>query len=374
MQSRASKTLCFDLDGVLCTNTWGEYEEAEPIPWAIERVNALAEAGHRIVVFTARGTATGIDWEPLTREQLERWGVAYDELSFGKPSADVYIDDRAVHSDAWRWADAHSLPGLRFGEEVDEEWRPSVPPTPLSAVSETGRTFGRRPFLAERHAERALARAAALGIGTGATSQELVGDVELALGAAPDSREVVFTITLTGPPSAAHLDTPEAAATSLGVFVRPLREATAAVVAFSAPDASGPAVIATLRGQSGAWPLLVSDDRTVADGLGGDLAVVVNGALVVRGEGAGVAGGYLAELATGLGETVERREPSATELEQADEVLVAAFPFCVLPVASVDGRPPAEGAPGPLARGLLDAWSADVGVDLIAETSEVASR
>ena len=25
------KTICFDLDGVLCTNTWGNYDEAIPI-------------------------------------------------------------------------------------------------------------------------------------------------------------------------------------------------------------------------------------------------------------------------------------------------------------------------------------------------------
>ncbi|MBV9818689.1 MAG: hypothetical protein JOZ07_10100 [Solirubrobacterales bacterium] len=54
--------LCFDLDGTLCTNTGGDHDGAEPFPWAIARVNRLAAEGHRIVVFTARGTATGIDW------------------------------------------------------------------------------------------------------------------------------------------------------------------------------------------------------------------------------------------------------------------------------------------------------------------------
>jgi 3-deoxy-manno-octulosonate cytidylyltransferase (CMP-KDO synthetase) len=95
-------TICFDLDGTLCTNTFGEYESAEPFGWAIERVNRLAAAGHRILIFTARGTATGIDWGEMSRAQLERWGVVYDELIIGKPSADVYVDDRAVHSEAWR--------------------------------------------------------------------------------------------------------------------------------------------------------------------------------------------------------------------------------------------------------------------------------
>src|SRR5918999_788747 len=100
------KTFCFDLDGTLCSNTFGEYESAAPFPWAVARVNALAGAGHRIVIFTARGSATGIDWAERTRGQLEDWGVRYDDLVFGKPSADVYVDDRAVHTDAWRAAGA----------------------------------------------------------------------------------------------------------------------------------------------------------------------------------------------------------------------------------------------------------------------------
>ena len=103
-------TICFDLDGTLCTNTFGEYQRAEPYAWAIERVKRLAGAGHRIVIHTARGTATGIDWDELTRRQLKRWGVPYDELVFGKPSADVYVDDRGMHTDDWRRGEALPIP------------------------------------------------------------------------------------------------------------------------------------------------------------------------------------------------------------------------------------------------------------------------
>ena len=106
------QTFCFDLDGTLCTNTWGEYEQARPFPWAIERVNALARAGHRILIFTARGGTTGIDWRERTEAQLQAWGVHYDELVFGKPTADVYVDDRTVHVDAWRYGSALTVPLL----------------------------------------------------------------------------------------------------------------------------------------------------------------------------------------------------------------------------------------------------------------------
>ena len=93
---------CFDIDGTLCTNTEGSYEEALPYPEVIARVNSLFDAGHRIILYTARGSTTGIDWRVLTEDQLMSWGVKYHELLLGKPTADVYIDDKGVGVDDWR--------------------------------------------------------------------------------------------------------------------------------------------------------------------------------------------------------------------------------------------------------------------------------
>ena len=90
------KNYCFDLDGTLCTNTEGEYESAIPFPERISMVNSLYEEGSNILIYTARGTVTGIDWRPLTEKQLAEWGVKYHELRLGKPFADVYVDDRAI--------------------------------------------------------------------------------------------------------------------------------------------------------------------------------------------------------------------------------------------------------------------------------------
>jgi trehalose-6-phosphatase len=92
---------CFDIDGTLCSNTYGDYEKAVPDTSAIACLNALYEAGHEIVLFTARGSTTGIDWRALTERQLRGWNVKYHRLLFGKPDADVYVDDRAVNSADW---------------------------------------------------------------------------------------------------------------------------------------------------------------------------------------------------------------------------------------------------------------------------------
>ena len=48
------------------------------------------------MIYTARGTVTGIDWRDLTQKQLDSCGIKHHELRLGKPFADVYVDDRGV--------------------------------------------------------------------------------------------------------------------------------------------------------------------------------------------------------------------------------------------------------------------------------------
>lgn len=94
--ARELKTYCFDLDGTLCTNTEGNYEQALPIENRIKVVNRLFDEGHTILIFTARGSTTGKDWRTLTEEQLASWNIRYTYLQLGKPFADTYVDDKAV--------------------------------------------------------------------------------------------------------------------------------------------------------------------------------------------------------------------------------------------------------------------------------------
>lgn len=90
-------TFAFDLDGVLASLVPdGEYGKAEPLAAGVALARRLHEAGNRIVVYTARGSATGRDWLEVTRAQLLRWGVPHDALHFGKPAADYYVDDRMI--------------------------------------------------------------------------------------------------------------------------------------------------------------------------------------------------------------------------------------------------------------------------------------
>ena len=87
---------CFDLDQTLCWTDGEDYSHAIPIQTRISKVNALYLKGNIIKILTARGSKTGIDWRAVTERQLELWGVLYHELHFGKPFADIYVDDKAA--------------------------------------------------------------------------------------------------------------------------------------------------------------------------------------------------------------------------------------------------------------------------------------
>ena len=97
----------FDIDGTICTNTGGDYESAKPIENRIKKVNELHDNGNTIVFFTARGMGRSgnnvhfaySEFFSLTEKQLKSWNVKYDQLILGKPSGDIYIDDKGIRDE-----------------------------------------------------------------------------------------------------------------------------------------------------------------------------------------------------------------------------------------------------------------------------------
>jgi hypothetical protein len=376
-----AKTVCFDLDGTLCSNTFGDYGEAEPFSWAIARVNALADAGNRIVISTARGSATGIDWSDRTRAQLERWGVHYDEIVFGKPSADVYVDDRAVHADAWRAGDGFAAPGFASSSNGDGgEVLPVVLPPHVSCIVETGRTFDGRPLRLMDHVRRAHAAAAAAGLRAADDPFALTSRVraDLVSRRRDFGGDVVYAVTLADAPAVAHLDIASTGARpSVTVVRRSLREVARALTSLVRPDrreACLRAEVCTEPGRpAGAWPLRRAPDGSIADGLGCQLGVVRDGALRLQPPAGPppVASAWLRSAAATGGVPLEDAALTDDDLAGADEVLLAGLPFCVLPVGEIDGRLVGAGGTGPVTERLLHAWSAEVDVDLASQTAEL---
>ena len=99
------KTYCFDLDDTLCYIKIGEktdYMSSYPHKSRIKKVNELYEQGNFIIIDTARGSETGINWLARTYSQLIGWGLKFHKLRCGiKLSADYYIDDKAIDVFSW---------------------------------------------------------------------------------------------------------------------------------------------------------------------------------------------------------------------------------------------------------------------------------
>lgn len=88
------KIIFIDIDGVICTNTFGQYQNARPLIEKIDIVNKLYEK-NRIVLWSSRGSKTRQDWQSLTLKQLGEWNVKYHELKLDKPYYDILVDDKS---------------------------------------------------------------------------------------------------------------------------------------------------------------------------------------------------------------------------------------------------------------------------------------
>lgn len=103
--------IVIDLDGTICAiKKPGEsYQDLPVLNGAAAKIKALRKSGHYVIIHSARNMATcesnlgkvmknvGM----ITLEWLKKHEVEYDEIYFGKPNADLYIDDRALRFESW---------------------------------------------------------------------------------------------------------------------------------------------------------------------------------------------------------------------------------------------------------------------------------
>lgn len=103
--------ICLDLDGVIANlkQSGQTYANIEPVPGAVAKVQSLKKAGHYIIIQTARHMKTcsgnvGMVQARIARDTLdwlERHEIPYDEIYFGKPWAQIYIDDNGFRFSTW---------------------------------------------------------------------------------------------------------------------------------------------------------------------------------------------------------------------------------------------------------------------------------
>ena len=103
--------ICVDIDGVICNlrKENQQYSELTPIQGAIDSIRQLRAQGHYIILYTARHMKTTeanvgsvlAKQGKVTLDWLDSHEIEFDEIYFGKPYADVYIDDLAKRFVSW---------------------------------------------------------------------------------------------------------------------------------------------------------------------------------------------------------------------------------------------------------------------------------
>lgn len=103
--------VCIDLDGTICEfKQKGEtYADVMPKSGAKEMIDELKDSGHTIIIHTARNMKTQghnvgkvmQNVGKITLDWLEKHQINYDEIFFGKPNADITIDDRVIRFEGW---------------------------------------------------------------------------------------------------------------------------------------------------------------------------------------------------------------------------------------------------------------------------------
>jgi hypothetical protein len=86
----------FDIDNTLFHTEGNDYKGSTPIQSRINYVNKLHDKGHYIILYTARGRRSGIDYSQLTKEQADKFGIKYHEIVMGKLDYDLFVDDKAI--------------------------------------------------------------------------------------------------------------------------------------------------------------------------------------------------------------------------------------------------------------------------------------
>jgi len=120
-----------------------------------------------------------------------------------------------------------------------------------------------------------------------------------------------------------------------------------------------------------AWAVLLDVNGNLAEGIGSNLFIVRDGALQTPREKfvlPGVSRQMTMDMAAKLGIRCEERDIDMFDAATADEMFLTSTSLCILPVSSFNGQKVADGAiPGPVTTRLIEAYSAEVGCDFVAQ-------
>lgn len=119
-----------------------------------------------------------------------------------------------------------------------------------------------------------------------------------------------------------------------------------------------------------AYPLLLDPDGFVSESTGSNFFAVIGGEIVTPADFEvlnGISRATVIELARAHGLPHRTARLTLFDVQNADEAFLTGTSFCIQPVRSVNGAAFRNGAPGPVTRGLIRAWSDSIGHDFVAQ-------
>jgi branched-chain amino acid aminotransferase len=252
-------------------------------------------------------------------------------------------------------------------------------------VYEVMRTYGRAPFLYDRHACRLRESAARIALPVPFTDDDLLGRVRQTIDAAPDLDEAYVRILLTRGVGELTYDPRACPTPTLVIIVKAHAAPPAAVyeqgvrvtrvdVTRNHPQSVSPLIKSNnllnnaLAMQQaiarGAFEALMKNYRgEICECAQSNVFLVRDGVLATppldAGLLAGVTRGFVLGLADSSGIAARETTLRDEDVDAADEMFLTSTTREIVPVVSVDGRPVGAGVPGPVTRRLQAAFSAE---------------
>ena len=120
-----NKRIVIDFDDTLAFTTDRNWADAAPNVELIEKCNRLHDSGWTVDIYTARGSISCTTrahaegkYGPQIREWLVKHNVKYNLLSFDKPLAAYYIDDKGISPELFLDTDIRDLEGGLSGSDI----------------------------------------------------------------------------------------------------------------------------------------------------------------------------------------------------------------------------------------------------------------
>ena len=273
-------------------------------------------------------------------------------------------------------------------------------------VFETSRTFGGRPFYLEEHLTRLVESMRMAGITSELDAVAMTAatfeTVEVNRAEFESGEDFIITHNISGGiPANLARETGLRAGANTSIHLWPLRawhaeragwyDSGIRAVITARPDSPATVLDPAMKHRNrlafhlaekaaeekdeDAWVLLANATGRITEGTTANFMLVSDGILLSPPAAValpGITRRIIVDLARKAGVRFEERQLGSRDVDGAEEAFFCASTFVIMPVASIDGRPPSEAVPGPVTRLLMKDFSDLVGLDFVAQGKHYA--